>query len=379
MRHLANAFLFLVIYNVAIPAAFEFHAQQGMGSQQVVMVRSEVTATGNVKASRKEVEGEGDPTYSLNHSCRPPVNYVYDADDEATLNKCCNAGYTSIKNLNDCRDAWEALMPDLPGATKGPYFAAGAKGGPGRAYGCILVLTPNGYATTWFNPSKSTLEHGNSEVICKRVGTPTPTPAPAPTPTPKIETWKQDLVDYHNKYRCMHGVPDVQWNEDVARAAFNFVATKTTQGHANPSSYTLSPPAGPAGENLAYTYGGLIDTAQAVKDWYQEVNLCKNGPERFTDGCEGDNTGHFTAMIWKDVTHIGCALNTDARPPEKIDTILVCRYFSRDHATDYSSIANMRVNGPSVYPDKVKRREFSEQQCEDHVNVGKGLSTKPIG
>ena len=82
--------------------------------------------------------------------------------------------------------------------------------------------------------------------------------------------------------------------------------------------YNIPPPAGPAGENLAMGYGG---GTQATDGWYSEVANWAWTPGDGT-GNTG-TTGHFSAMIWKGVTKLGCGLYASTK-------IWVCRYKAGD-------------------------------------------------
>ena len=84
------------------------------------------------------------------------------------------------------------------------------------------------------------------------------------------------------------------------------------------SSYSIPPPAGPAGENLAMGYS---TATQATDGWYSEVaNWAFNpGDGTLTSG----TTGHFTAMVWKGVQKLGCGLYASTK-------IWVCRYKAGD-------------------------------------------------
>lgn len=122
-------------------------------------------------------------------------------------------------------------------------------------------------------------------------------------------------VKIHNTYRCMHGQPYVGWSDNVAKVAYDYGLTLTSLVHSD--AYSLQPPAGPAGENLAM---GYPDLESAVGGWYEEVKDCNKLP-----GCDAGNggamVGHFTAMIWKGVTTIGCGINPNSM-------IYTCHYRS---------------------------------------------------
>jgi len=49
---------------------------------------------------------------------------------------------------------------------------------------------------------------------------PSPKPSPSPPPATKpLSTFKKDMLDQHNLYRCMHNVPLVTWSDAIARNA----------------------------------------------------------------------------------------------------------------------------------------------------------------
>lgn len=126
------------------------------------------------------------------------------------------------------------------------------------------------------------------------------------------------ILSVHNRERAEVGVPALTWNDSLAadaqRWADHLAATGTFE-HAgndeNPSS----------GENLAMGSSGYSAEALAQL-WADEKALFKYGafPDVSTDG-NWFNVGHYTQMIWKDTTAIGCALAS-----ANGSVILVCRY-----------------------------------------------------
>jgi hypothetical protein len=113
-------------------------------------------------------------------------------------------------------------------------------------------------------------------------------------------------------------VDQVAWSDSLAAAAQRW-ADRGEFKHATGSeaAYNLSPPEGPAGENLAKGHNSVEDV---VDTWYNEVANCGSLP-----GCKTGSkgvTGHFTPIVWKGVKEIGCAIG-----PQKI---YVCRYKGSD-------------------------------------------------
>lgn len=98
----------------------------------------------------------------------------------------------------------------------------------------------------------------------------------------------ETLLNAHNAKRALHGVPDLVWDDTLYAYAAQYAANYDCSG-------TLTHSGGPYGENLAlgYTLEGAIDA------WYAEGDNYDYG------SCSVLN--HFTAVVWKSSTHVGCA------------------------------------------------------------------------
>ncbi|MBA3499485.1 MAG: hypothetical protein H0T65_03875, partial [Deltaproteobacteria bacterium] len=138
---------------------------------------------------------------------------------------------------------------------------------------------------------------------------PAPAPAPAPTaPAPRplppkgsnIPTAMQTLFDAHNAHRARHCAAPLAWSPKLAQAAQSWADALKAQG-----CKFGHKPRNPFGENLAAGTSGTLD-GQAVADmWYDEVKLYK-----FPDGGFSMQTGHFTQVVWRQTTQIGCGVAT---------------------------------------------------------------------
>jgi hypothetical protein len=69
------------------------------------------------------------------------------------------------------------------------------------------------------------------------------------------------------------------------------------------------------GENLAA--GTNVDAERAVDMWASEEENYTYSPEYDFES----NTGHYTQIVWRDTTHIGCASASCDR-----SNVVVCRY-----------------------------------------------------
>lgn len=158
---------------------------------------------------------------------------------------------------------------------------------------------------------------------------------------------KEQWLHYTNLYRCIHNSSNVTWSEAAADSAQRYADSLELLRHSD--AYNDKPPEGPAGENLAMGYHTIKDVVEA---WYNEVNCCKTFPGCLEKTCV---TGHFTALVWRGVTEIGCGINKRIR-------IYVCRYRSGD--TLSANTANMQ----GYYKLMVRKPLNDKSKCYDIFN-----------
>ncbi|KAJ7233920.1 CAP domain-containing protein [Mycena rebaudengoi] len=103
---------------------------------------------------------------------------------------------------------------------------------------------------------------------------------------------EQTYLDIHNTERSKHGAGPLVWNNTLADAAQTW-ANKCTATHSGGSL-------GPFGENLSWGTGGysIADALQALIDEASDYD--PNHPE----------FSHWTQMVWKSSTNLGCAVST---------------------------------------------------------------------
>lgn len=127
-------------------------------------------------------------------------------------------------------------------------------------------------------------------------------PAPASSPTAWIEA--------HNRLRARHCAPPLAWSPKLAQVAQKWANTLRDKGCAFGHS------GGNYGENLAAGTIGTLDAESVVKMWYDEIAHYK-----FPDGGFSPETGHFTQVVWRGTSQLGCG-----RSLCKTMEIWVCEY-----------------------------------------------------
>jgi uncharacterized protein YkwD len=135
-------------------------------------------------------------------------------------------------------------------------------------------------------------------------------PAPARAPAGLATA----MVAEHNRYRAQHCAPPVAWSAELAAYAQRWA--DSLRDHRCAFEHSR----GKYGENLAAGTGGMLDPAAVVAMWYGEVSAYdfKKG------GGFSMATGHFSQVVWRGTTRIGCAKSTcfDA----DLTDIWVCSY-----------------------------------------------------
>lgn len=178
---------------------------------------------------------------------------------------------------------------------------------------------------------------------------------------------------YHNDLRqqCSSSAKTLSWNQDLADYAQSYAEALASENNCGLShtfgghgSYSDKN----AGENLAmYMSSSGVDSAtaavKAVNGW---------AGEGYGAGATGSVTGHYTAMMWKDTTELGCgfgindatncavtACNYASVAPNMMgqyDTEVLC-------TSPYSISGNRRLSHTTGF-------DVSElKQCTEHYGV----------
>ncbi|CAH2354595.1 protein Pry1p [[Candida] railenensis] len=103
-------------------------------------------------------------------------------------------------------------------------------------------------------------------------------------------TFAKDILDAHNTDRSKHQAPNLSWDKTVYEYAQAYADKYDCSG-------SLTHSGGQYGENLACGYS---DGPAAVAAWYSEGDNW--------DYSNANSYNHFTQVIWKSTTKLGCAI-----------------------------------------------------------------------
>jgi|GEM_PF-812862 len=135
---------------------------------------------------------------------------------------------------------------------------------------------------------------------------PSASPEAEPDPAPTGEPAElQGTLQAHNDVRAaalpvpMPALTDLVWSDEAAAVA---------QAWADNCEWGHNPNRGPYGENIAVFSGANGGSGPAtVELWASEIDFY----DYDTNSCEaGEQCGHYTQIVWRDTTAVGCAATT---------------------------------------------------------------------
>jgi len=139
------------------------------------------------------------------------------------------------------------------------------------------------------------------------------------------EEQKLELVAAHNKYRAAVDEPGLVWSDSLADRAHIWAEHLANEVHALEHSHVPG-----FGENLAMWTTRRSSLTQLVDLWGDEKQYFVDAvfPDVSTTG-DWEAVGHYTQMIWRDTTEVGCGLSTGGGYD-----YLVCEYAPQGNFMD---------------------------------------------
>ena len=127
------------------------------------------------------------------------------------------------------------------------------------------------------------------------------------------------ILALHNRERAAVGAPPLVWDERLAQSAASYGPTLASLGRLQHSPRDTRPG---QRENLAMGSSGYYDYAAMTGFWIDEKRHFTPGTFPFVSNTGNwEDVAHYTQMIWKGTTHVGCALHRGG----SLD-YLICRY-----------------------------------------------------
>ena len=148
----------------------------------------------------------------------------------------------------------------------------------------------------------------------------------------QTNSFSDAILNVTNARRAQHDVGPLTWDTSLAASALNDVGKTCNFTHSR----------GSYGQNLAAGYLDP-DVAQLADEWYAwEACAYNYEPNALNDF---HKTGHFTQVIWKGATKMGCALVSTAdvckgrgikNAGSRTESMLICNYDRGNSANGYA-------------------------------------------
>lgn len=112
-----------------------------------------------------------------------------------------------------------------------------------------------------------------------------------------LTQFEQEILDEHNRRRQVHSAQNLTWDPELVQFAIDYASDAF-----DCNNVQLIHSEGPYGENLAAGYVGGRDPVTA---WYDEIEIYD-----FDNPGYDRETGHFTQLVWRATSRLGCAMIT---------------------------------------------------------------------
>ncbi|KAI0799171.1 CAP domain-containing protein [Xylaria sp. FL0064] len=143
------------------------------------------------------------------------------------------------------------------------------------------------------------------------------TTSPAPPDFADDKTFTSAILNSTNVYRADYNASAVIWNDTLASFASDYLSSDAVG-----TDCKFAHSGGPYGENLAL---GFANATASVEAWGDEGRKYHYGKQAgFSEA-----TGHFTQLVWKNTSDVGCGRRLCDGEGERKGWYLVCEYWPR--------------------------------------------------
>ncbi len=128
------------------------------------------------------------------------------------------------------------------------------------------------------------------------------------------------MMTMHNAARASARVPELVWDEALARDALGYAQELARRNLFEHSKQPRGNP--PQGENLWTGTRGAYRYDEMAQHWIDEQRHFVNGPiPNISKTGKFADVGHYSQIVWRTTTRVGCGFASN-----RDDDYLVCRY-----------------------------------------------------
>jgi len=168
-----------------------------------------------------------------------------------------------------------------------------------------------------------------------------------------LKEFSQQCVQVHNKFRQMHGVPELKMSDQLTAEAKKWA---DHLAKSNKMQHATKEVRKGAGENLFWT-STSTDPLQPVQSWYDEIkDYDFDNPGYKQKGV----VGHFTQVVWKNTKEMGIAMSRGKNGA----TYVVARYLPAGNVTN-EGLFKKNVRRPRFDEDGNRVDSSDESSDED--------------
>jgi hypothetical protein len=125
------------------------------------------------------------------------------------------------------------------------------------------------------------------------------------------------ILQQHNTYRSALQLPDLAWSAQLASDAMAWALHLASIDKGQHDASVR----GKEGENLWWGTADAFSYPDMVAMWGNEKSVFKYGVFPDVNTSKSAMVGHYTQIVWKSTTSVGCALASNGKTD-----FLVCRY-----------------------------------------------------
>ncbi|KAJ5227955.1 hypothetical protein N7489_008663 [Penicillium chrysogenum] len=161
------------------------------------------------------------------------------------------------------------------------------------------------WSSTWSSATEAEIQPETSSAAPVATSSATSTTAAATAAPSAGNSYHESVLHYHNIHRSDHSASALTWSDDLAQAAHT-LASRCVYEH----DTSIPSASGSYGQNIAYGY----DEAQVGEKIISQMMYTDEEPyfaslygQASPDMSNFSKWGHFTQIVWKGTSHVGCA------------------------------------------------------------------------